>query len=104
MRYFFDHRRALRRNWLLLVGVSLCVYFSYFLVQGDRSYTRLMGMKIAVERETKALSAMTDDRMKLEQKVTMLRPGSINPDYLEERARIMLGYRAPDDMDLVSRK
>lgn len=41
------------------------------------------------------------DRLELESKVVSLRPGSIEYDLLEERARYVLGYIHPDDQMLL---
>jgi len=40
-------------------------------------------------------------RISLERKVTMLRPGTINADFLEERARLILGYKAPEELIII---
>lgn len=57
---------------------------------------------VSLERNIERLSDQYDDlhkqRQTLENKVAMLRPGSIDPDLLEERARIMLGYQHPDEL------
>lgn len=40
-------------------------------------------------------------RETLEDKVAMMRPDSINKDLLEERARIVLGFRRADERDIL---
>lgn len=70
-------------------------------MQGDRSYSRLIGLEQAISRGTESYGQLRVDREKLEHRVEMLRPGSINPDYLEERVRYMLGYRTDSDRDLI---
>lgn len=38
----------------------------------------------------------------LERKVLKLRPESLDPDLLEERVRLVLGYTYPDEITVVS--
>jgi cell division protein FtsB len=56
----------------------------------------------------KEISAMDSDvtalhqrRVALEDKVVRLRPGSIDPDLLEERARLVLGFQHPQERTLL---
>lgn len=104
MRDLLDRRYRFRQNWVFVLGFALSLYFSYHLIQGERSYIRLIGLEQGIARETAQYDQLTKEREALAEKVQMLRPGSINRDYLEERARAMLGYRAPDEMDVIARQ
>jgi cell division protein FtsB len=57
---------------------------------------------VSLEDEIKVVSAEYDDvraeRLLLENNVKMLRPGTINADFLEERARMVLGYKSPNEL------
>jgi cell division protein FtsB len=101
MKELLERRYVLRQNWVTILGAVLCLYFSYHLIQGDRSYGRLIGLEQAITRDTQSYDNLLAEREKLEHRVEMLRPGSINPDYLEERARYMLGYRTESERDLL---
>ncbi len=100
---FIQNRSSLRQNWVFVAGVFLCIYFTYFIVQGDRSYIRLLGLRSAITRSTDDYEKLKIERTDLARKVDMLRPGSINRDYLEERARFMLGYRGSGEVDVVKK-
>lgn len=67
------------------------------LLQGERSYHRL----VALERETALaeaeLHALRAQKQEIEKKVIGLRPGSIDRDLLDERARALLGYRRAEE-------
>ena len=101
MKTLLERRYLFRQNWVFILGLSLCLYFSYHLIQGERSYIRLIGLRQAIAREEANYQKLTADEAKLTQKVEMLRPGSINRDYLEERVRTMLGYRSDAEMDVI---
>lgn len=82
----------------LLVGVGLSVYFSYNAVYGARSYTSLQVMQESLDQKTAELDAVRQERKSLEAKVVMMRPDTLSPDLLEERARAVLGYQREDEV------
>jgi cell division protein FtsB len=97
MRKLIAQRYLIRRNLLGIIALCLCVYFTYHLTFGTRSYFRLLGF----EHETARLAVTYDNlhaqRVTLEDKVVRLRPSSLDPDLLEERVREVLGYTRPDE-------
>lgn len=73
------------------------MYFSYHALQGHRSFPALLSVQNTIETQSVALETLKKERAVLERKVVMLRPGSLNRDFLEERVRFVLGYRHPDE-------
>lgn len=88
---------AKKHQILMVLGLFLCVYFLYHSFHGSRSYPKLMSLEKTIEQMQSELSVEEATRLVLEKKVVMLRPGSINKDLLEERARLVLGYKSPDE-------
>jgi cell division protein FtsB len=81
-----------------LVLASLVAYFAYHAVQGERglnAWWRLT-QKIALAQST--LGALNSQRSSLEARVSLLRPDSLDPDMLEERARTLLDFGRPDEI------
>lgn len=60
-----------------------------------------MSLERQTERLDEQFEVLSKERAFLENKVAMLRPGSIDPDLLEERARVMLGYHHPDELVVI---
>lgn len=87
---------------IFMIGLCLCVYFTYHAFQGERSYIRLLSLNANIESTQNELSTLQTKRENLEQKVVMMRPGSINKDLLEERARAVLGFYHPDEVAVVT--
>lgn len=102
MNKLFQKRYLIRENLVLLIGICLTVYFSYHLLQGNRSYLRLMSLENNINELSEQYETTKTDRAEIERKVIMLRPGSINKDLLEERARSVLGYTRPDEKVIVT--
>lgn len=101
MKRLVEQRYLVRRNVLAIVGLGLCVYFSWHVVAGERSLLRLQSLEKKIAITETELQATRAGREKLESRVIKLRPGSIDPDLLEERARAMLGYARPDEQIVI---
>jgi cell division protein FtsB len=101
MNRLFQQRYVIRQNLILLIGICLSVYFSYHLLQGNRSYLRLMSLNSNIIKLSAEYETLKTDRQEIESKVVMLRPGSINKDLLEERARAILGWQHPDEKTII---
>lgn len=101
MKRLLQQHHVVKHNFVAIIGFCLCFYFSYHIVSGERSYLRLMSLERNIERLTHQYEDLNHERQSLENKVAMLRPGSIDPDLLEERARAVLGYQHPDEFVVI---
>ncbi|HAJ90773.1 MAG TPA: septum formation initiator family protein [Rhodospirillaceae bacterium] len=101
MRQLLEHNDLVRKNLLTLVGLGLCFYFSYHLLQGERSYFRLLSLEQNILDMKTKNDKLKTDHAALETRVSMLRSGSIDKDLLEERARIVLGFRNQGEKDIM---
>jgi cell division protein FtsB len=101
MKRLFEHRYLVRKNLVTLIGMGLLMYFSYHLVQGERSYIRYISLNQSIATLTQEAADMQKERHDLETRVAMMRPGSINRDLLEERARVVLGFRREGEKDIL---
>ncbi|OKH90040.1 septum formation initiator [Thalassospira sp. TSL5-1] len=74
------------------------VYFIFHSVEGDRGLLAYWSMQDRVTEIVKLRDDIRARRELLEQRVKALRPGSLDPDLLDERARTMLDMANPDDV------
>ncbi len=79
-------------------GVCLCLYFSYHTVSGHRSYSLLSDLTSVYQAKEAELLSLQAESASVEYKVAGMRPGSISADMLEERVRLMLGYKRVDEI------
>lgn len=77
---------------------ALIGYFGYHAVQGERGLIAWLRIVQQIERTHATLDETRAEREALERRVTLLRPESLDPDLLEERARIMLNLARPDEV------
>ena len=75
----------------------MIAYFAYHAVQGDRGLIAWWNLRYELEKTEAALAEVDADKQVIERRVALLRPESLDPDMLEERARIILGFVHPDD-------
>jgi cell division protein FtsB len=95
--------RLSRRALVPLIGFGLAAYFSWPLAQGERSWSRLIVLEHRIAVEQGNLDEAAQAREDLERKVVRLRPASIDPDLLEERARALLGFQYPEEKMILAR-
>lgn len=84
-----------------IIGICLCVYFAYHLMAGQRSWLRLVSLDRQISQVQQDYQDRLAQREYLEQRVVMMRPGSISRDLLEEQARTTLGFIYPGEKTLI---
>lgn len=92
---------VLRENLVVLIGACLCIYFAYHTLQGDRSLFRYYAVSQKIETLEQKNEILQAEGAALEKKIVMMRPGSVDKDLLEERARSVLGYREKDEYTIM---
>ncbi len=98
----------LRRKLLQILGpvsgACLVAYFAYYTVQGDRGLMTLTRLQGQIAKSEGQLATLQTQREGLQKKVASLRPESLDVDRLDERARTLLNYAAPDEVVVLRRK
>ena len=97
MKRLIEQRHAVRHNLVAIIGMCLTIYFSYHSVLGERSALRLMSLNHGIEKLSTDVVHLHRDRVALESRVAKMRPGQVDRDLLEGRARLVLGFRRPDE-------
>jgi len=75
-----------------VLGVCVVVYFAYHVVQGDRGMIAWWNLKQRVASARTVLQEISETRRTIQHRVSLLHPGSLDRDMLDERARLMLNY------------
>lgn len=90
-------RRRARQVMPQVFLAGLTVYFCYHAVQGEHGI--LAGMRLENELvQAKALEMqLAAEQTRLEKKVGLLRPDNLDPDMLDERARLLLNFGRADE-------
>ena len=76
----------------------MLLYFTYHLLHGDRGLLSWWKLQIRVYKAEITARAIGDQKIRLKKHVKLLNPTSLDPDMLEERARLMLNFGHSDDV------
>jgi cell division protein FtsB len=90
-----------RRGFDLIVCLGLlCLigYLSWHAVHGERSFSQAERIATRIVTLTEERDEVRSRRMALDGRVALIRPESIDPDLLEELARVKLGFVRPGDV------
>lgn len=100
---FIKHRITTLSPSALMPALGVCVvlYFAYHMIQGDHGIRALLDYQYRINLAQAELEAIRQKRMKLEHRVSLLRSDNLDPDLLEERARIVLGYSHKNEIALL---
>lgn len=93
-----DKRRAIRGVAGPVLGVALTAYFAFSAFEGDRGVLRIIQLEQEMARAEQTLARVAAERAHLGRYVEALRDERLDADYLDERARIVTGLIAPDDI------
>jgi cell division protein FtsB len=86
------------RHWLVVFAYGLAVYFAYHAVVGSRGLLAWRQLNRDLATTERELAALRAEREELEDKVQRLRPGSLDPDLIDELARRNLSLAEPLDV------
>ncbi len=73
-------------------------YFGYHLVNGDRGLLAMVHLQRENQIADQNLAEAAAERKIWERRVSELRNQSLDPDMLDERARVLLNYADKDDI------
>jgi cell division protein FtsB len=86
-----------REGVAFVVCLLLCFYLCFHLFAGERSYLRFLSLNATIQSQEVVLKNEVNERYTLENKIKMMRPDSIDRDFVEERVRSVLGYAYPSE-------
>ena len=87
---------------LLACGVG--GYFAYHLQTGDHGLEARALLEKRKAVLAGELAGLKEVKTRLERDVALLRPESLDPDMLDERARAILNLAHPDDLIMLKRR
>jgi cell division protein FtsB len=91
-----EFKKRLRQAIGPTVGACLFGYFVYHAVEGDRGIMAWLRISQQLAESKGTLASLQNERQEIQNRVTLLST-SIDPDLLDERARLMLNVAEPDD-------
>jgi len=96
-----DQSRKVRQVLVPLLGSALIAYFAYHMVQGDRGLFAWWQLRQQIEATDADLAAVTAERDWLQNRISLLRPDSLDLDMLDEQTRSVLALGRAEDILLI---
>jgi len=93
-------RARLGRAIVPVACLCIMAYFAWHAVHGDNGLLRLVEMRDQRAALEQQVASARDVRRDLERDVALLRPESLDPDLLDERARAALGFAHPNELTI----
>jgi len=87
-----------------LLACGAAGYFDYHLQIGDHGLKARADLERRKEVLEGELAGLKEVKDRLERDVALLRPESLDPDMLDERARAILDLAHPDDLIMMKRR
>jgi cell division protein FtsB len=90
-----------RRGRYILPQVLLAAtigYFGYHIIQGERGVLAWLQLEKELRIAQANVAVLNHEKDQLDHRVNLLRPNSLDPDLLEERARVLLNYARDGEM------
>ena len=75
----------------------ISLYFCYHLVNGQYGLISWVRVRQEIQKNEQVLQDLTEKKRELTKIVSLISPGNMDPDLLDERARTMLGYAHRDE-------
>jgi cell division protein FtsB len=88
-----------RRAHILLpmIGLAVTAYFAWHAAHGAHGFLAREELQREEVRLSAELAGLRSHRRRLEQQVELLRPDSVDPDFLEQRAIELLNFADIND-------
>ena len=96
-------RTALTTLVLYLGAGLLIAYFGMHAYSGNHGLRAKEDLVSQMRDLSEELARLKGERSEWERRVALLRPGSLDPDMLDERARALLDYVHPRDLVLTGK-
>jgi cell division protein FtsB len=93
-----DIRRRLKVIVPQVLAVAVLGYFAYHGIQGERGVLAYVELSQEVAEAKAVAAAVAGERAELAGKVSRFSDDSVDPDLLEERARVLLNYGYPSEV------
>jgi cell division protein FtsB len=93
-------RAVLNALALYTIAALVIGYFGVNAYSGNRGLRAKQDLDQQIAELTAELDALKAERTLWERRIVLLKPESIDPDMLDERARILLNYADPRELTL----
>lgn len=96
-----EHSKKAKQVLAPLLGAALVTYFAYHAVQGDRGLLAWWQVRQQMTAAETDLALIQAERERLESRISLLRPDSLDLDMLGEQTRRVLAFAKPNEFVII---
>lgn len=97
MAFSLEIRRRAQMAAGPFLGAATVVYFIFHMVQGERGLIAWWHLRQDISKAESVLQTVEAEKADLQHRVSLLQPSHLDPDLLDERARVMLDQLRTDE-------
>lgn len=86
---------------LPVVALGVLVYFIYHIINGNHGWLSWKHLEKELETSESTLEHLKEEQQDLQNKVSLMRPESLDEDMLDERVRTMLGTAKASEIIII---
>jgi cell division protein FtsB len=90
-----------RQTLVVLICCGMTGYFGYHAIHGKHGLDARKGLQERAEKLARELKGLETMRAAMQREVALLNPRKPDPDFVEELARVDLGYARPGERILL---
>ncbi|AXS40496.1 septum formation initiator family protein [Breoghania sp. L-A4] len=94
-------KSVVRRLFFPVLTIAILGYFSFHALNGEYGLIARARLDTKTARLQAELDELKQARLKLERRVVLLRPSSLDPDMIDERARASLNLVHRDEITIL---
>ncbi len=98
MAILYEIRVRARKILPTVLAASVVGYFGYHALHGERGFLAWRELKGDLSAARGVEAEIVEQRARLDRRTALLRTDNLDPDLLEERARLLLGYGYSGDL------
>ncbi len=91
-------RRLLTTGRLPLICSAIVLYYAFHAIYGAHGLITRTDIEKRIAHKEVQLSELVAQRAEIERRIELMKPGQIDPDILDERLRLLLGYGREDEI------
>jgi len=98
----FTINKKIKNYWIYGLCCFIIAYFGFHTLCGNRNIYRLFTLKHQISQAQEISKKLHHEKQRLQKLVDHLSDKSLDPDLLDERARIVLNMAADDDFIILN--
>lgn len=91
-------RPRFQRAMAPATAIAILFYFGYHAIEGNHGLKAWLSLTAEKAKLSEQAAVVSGRRDRLEQRVELMKPDTLDPDMLSEQARKILGYTHPDEI------